>query len=828
MGVIAALLIAFLPMAGILAVTMSDNIPMMFFATLSMFALLRASRSHSKEWYLASGITLVLVPLTTPEGFIMWVIAALFVAEELFRGRQKLDGKMLCLPLGFAIALAGLMLFNYLNVGNPLVTFQATSQFYSALGQPGTIPYADTSSLFYPKVMFYYNPLYILASDAEKLNFNPLSVWGQIQYYYNSPSLPFNSQFYFYAFVLAVAYLAARRDSRTLFAMWWFLLGFLYLEFGPMHVSISPLAYQLSHRLDRFLLIIAVPTCVVIAAALERFARNSKGKPIYPRAAVACIVVIFLLATSIPVLQFWHSVISFESYPQSSIAHYLNAEPNTTRIFLDGEYDDLLVYMHFQNMGRFNLSYSGSNSSGCPEIPVGSFVLVPKYPQFNPLYAPNTSLCNGWELVLDPSQDENVSSAAYNVSEPFQTELYRVTNLTGLYPTGHRCGYEIRGDNGTYVLDSTCDAFLVLAQNASDNRITCNSSVAAFAAITFQNDTYNNTIANCTFDNASIESMHLALNNILSPKGSYGMNFTDNTSNIALGYYFTFVPKDMSGNASEERFAAVAPYALVLADPHLKVFDNQFVTRQQVEQFADSMNYALPRFGEHLPVNSSENVSFALESEQISEAGTREFNPYLFTVPYWGYDILSYREFNITSDEEYTPLFISPEIQEDTQFPDNTTMFWNFTVRNYGGARNITARLFNGYQFEPPTLAETINDLQPGGISHYVGRQEPGVYAFMGELQARYNGTFEQSNSTTTTYGVGLAFCTQGPLARPGSDKHARILLHALPYSGRAEHLPPNKPGLRRCAGYTIQQRNHKLQRGHNKFNEFQRDHSQF
>ena len=59
--------------------------------------------------------------------------------------------------------------------------------------------------------------------------------------------------------------------------------------------------------------------------------------------------------------------------------------------------------------------------------------------------------------------------------------------------------------------------------------------------------------------------MYLALNNILSPKGSYGMNFTDNTSNIALGYYFTFVPKDMNGNASEEGFAAVAPYALVLA-----------------------------------------------------------------------------------------------------------------------------------------------------------------------------------------------------------------------------------------------------------------------
>ena len=52
-GAIAALLLAFLPMAGILAVTMSDNVSMMFFASLSMFALLRDRRAiqESGTWH---------------------------------------------------------------------------------------------------------------------------------------------------------------------------------------------------------------------------------------------------------------------------------------------------------------------------------------------------------------------------------------------------------------------------------------------------------------------------------------------------------------------------------------------------------------------------------------------------------------------------------------------------------------------------------------------------------------------------------------------------------------------------------------------------------
>lgn len=778
-GVIAALLISFLPMSNILAVTMSDNLPMMFFASLAMFTMIRALKSRSTKWYIAAGASLVLAPLTTPEGYIVWIIALFFACIELLRGRMRVSGAI-NLALGFSTLILVLMLFNYIEAANPLVTFQAVSAFYSNPGQSGHIPYVYTNLTFYLRVMFPYHILSVLSSNLGRLSFNPLSIWQQA---YNSQAL---SGLYFYAFVISIAYLAAKRDWEISFAAWWFIIGLLYLEFGPEHIGFNPFTYGLSHRLDRFLLIIAVPMCIVIAAALVRFANRSGERWIWAKAAVAFFALLLIIATAIPITLYWHGVVSSEAYSQSSIAHYLSQYPNTTKIYFDWNYADLFSYMNFENVSRFIL-YPQANNYSCADIPSGSFVIIPTYAASSLIPAPAPSQCANWVLVLDPQSSENRASAAYINSSGFQTDLYYVSNNFGSISknSSYSCGYDIYGYNKTYSISDSCSpARLFFLKGALNNRIGCGAG-ASISGVVFQDGTYNNTIMNCTFANAVISSMHNAQNNIISPYGKYLFDFADSTSNIALGYYLTFLPKDINGVLSEERFAAVAPYRLVAASPDFQVFNNQFLTWGFIGQFAGSINYTMPRFGENLPVNSSQRISFPLESEQISLSGTKNFNPYWFTVPFWGFDILSYREFNITSNENYTPMFIKPNIKEDAQLPDNTVVFWNFTVINYSGARNITARVFNGYQFEPPKLVYTINNLR-GNVSYSVGRQSPGIYAFIGELQSSHNGVYEQSNSTSITYGIGLAFCTQTkqydlmPISIPGYYSMAFNSLNAL------------------------------------------------
>jgi len=331
------------------------------------------------------------------------------------------------------------------------------------------------------------------------------------------------------------------------------------------------------------------------------------------------------------------------------------------------------------------------------------------------------------------------------------------------------CNYNVSGYNSMRFLNNTCSPLqITFVHDSSNNKVVCNDSVHAISMVIFENNTYNNTLINCTFGNATLKNLHDSFNNILDPRGNYTLSFSDSNSNIALGYYFTFVPRDVSNNIVSEDFATVNPWDLAKVD--IRLFDNQILTRSLVEEVANNVSYTLPRFGDAVLVGSSGLISFALETEQISKDGTKSFNPYWFICPYWGYDIISYLKFNLTSNKIYTPLFIMPQFETNIQLPDSTSVFWNFTTRNYNGATNITAYIFAGYQFEPPAPVKIVRNYTGENLSYQAGIQKPGIYQFIGQLRATHNKTFEQSNSTTMNYGVGIAFCTQNfpPIHIPG------------------------------------------------------------
>ena len=449
-GILAAFLLSIFPLTAILAPTVSDNIPMMFMTTMAMLSILYAQRKSSKFWYFAAGIFLIASPLVTPEGFIVIPIAVLYLLVELFRKKISINRTSLYLIYGVLAIGIALIAFNYLNSGHPLITYTTNSNYFSAIGvlqngQYTTIGSANQNLSFYPQWMLPYNILQIVSSNISRLNFNPVSIWDQI-YVTN-----FNMVgFFFYALVVAALYLILRKEKRAYFALFWLLAGFLYLEFGPMHFSLIPFEYLLTHRLPRFLTLIAVPTAIIIAMALVRWAEASKQqlrllaskgaskinlKTIPYSAIIATLVIVFLTITSLQITFTQYEAMSLSRYDTFTISNYLNTLPNTTVIYYPAAYTQMFsnigVYMQFDNLSRLR---GLDNIQNCTGIPEGSYVVLTKYAKIGSLnYTPNPlKQCPGWQTILYPNTSQNYSSAITGYAYPFRAVLYYVkSNQSG-------------------------------------------------------------------------------------------------------------------------------------------------------------------------------------------------------------------------------------------------------------------------------------------------------------------------------------------------------------------------------------------------------------
>jgi len=327
---------------------------------------------------------------------------------------------------------------------------------------------------------------------------------------------------------------------------------------------------------------------------------------------------------------------------------------------------------------------------------------------------------------------------------------------------GSTCNIMITGFNSTYNAPQggACGEVSVnVSAGASQNRIECAPGSAEVGGVTFGNDSFNNTLFNCTFSSAVIRSLDNASNNLISSYGKYSLSFADNLSNIGIGYYFTFVSKDYRGVPSRALFINLVPFALT--KPGFSFIDAQDLAIGRIHQVAAYINYTLPRFGYYASVNSTGVMHFALEQKQVYRNRTMNFNPYWFVTPYWGWDELSYKEFNITANTNYTPTLLYPTMPENVRFPDNTTIYWNYTIIRYSNATNMTLYIDRGWQGDlNNTVAYVLHNVTNGTVSYKVGVQQPGIYEYIGILKSPQ--AAEHDNSTTETYGIGLPYCQIG------------------------------------------------------------------
>ncbi|MEM4114335.1 MAG: glycosyltransferase family 39 protein [Candidatus Micrarchaeaceae archaeon] len=421
-GILAALLMAVFPLVVILAPTISDDVPMAFITSLFMLSLLYAERRESRYWYLASGILMIASPLVTPEGAVIIVVGILYIIIELLRRKIKINMASLYFVLGVVLAGCVLLTVNYALTSphNPFITISLSSHFYSAVGKPDTIPSTDTNPMFYISTMFPYRILSIFLSNIERMQLNPIVIWKQINVVnYNQIG------FMFYAAVVAAAYLLIKKEKSLYVPLFWFLVGFLFLEFGPMHVSLFPFEYLLAYRLQRFLTFIAMPTVLLVAIAMARSLERGSKIKWYIGAVVVAASLIFLIATSMHINIFWYNVLSVERYTQLAIANYLSTLPNTTKIYFASAFSNLPIYMKFENLSRF---YAYDNIKNCHNIPNSSYVVIPQnISMFNLNYTPHPrSECPSWQLIMNPVYPKPLPSYITTLGKPFNAKLYYV------------------------------------------------------------------------------------------------------------------------------------------------------------------------------------------------------------------------------------------------------------------------------------------------------------------------------------------------------------------------------------------------------------------
>jgi len=423
-GITAALLLSFFPLVVRLSATISDDIPMMFITSLVMLSIIMAEKYNSKKWYFVSGLSAIASPIVTPEGFIIIPIVVVFILIELFRRKMRISRVSMFFIYGLLAAGIALMLANFVLSGNPLITLTVNGHFYSAVGKPNTIPSTNTNLAFYIGTMFPYN---ILSTFTSNMLHNNIA--SAFSFLFPSFFVPDSRVgFYMYFVVIAFVYLLVKRDRHAYVPMLWFLLGFSYLEFGPMHISLHPFEYLLSYRLGRFLTLIAPPAVLIlgiaVASAVERGHKIRRSIGI----VLSVAAVVFLIATSIPINANWHETLVCQRNDQIAIANYLSGLPSSTKIYFSGFASLVPIYMHFDNLSRF---YAYDQIANCSAIPANAYVIIPYFRLFNLNYTPNPqTYCPNWQLVFAPQLPAGCTALQVQDSVPFEAKLYHVPAAT--------------------------------------------------------------------------------------------------------------------------------------------------------------------------------------------------------------------------------------------------------------------------------------------------------------------------------------------------------------------------------------------------------------
>ncbi len=260
-GLCAAAVIATFPADVAFGTMLLPDTIVPFYLALSVWAFLKgesAEQGRARFWYLLAGISVFLAFNARENSYYFLLFYVPFVVS---RDRWRRDFYMGI--IGFTVPILLLYAVYYVKSGDFLYNLHLAETYRDPLIASGYIPRNADNWLTQLRFMFPF--LFTRSSDG---------MW-------------FLSSTYGLAFFLGVPCLVytvikslKRRNYFMLIAFWWFLIGYLFLEFG----TISFTSYQMMKKLPRFLLILSpalalgygVVLADIIRSVRKRYRREKK------------------------------------------------------------------------------------------------------------------------------------------------------------------------------------------------------------------------------------------------------------------------------------------------------------------------------------------------------------------------------------------------------------------------------------------------------------------------------------------------------------------------------------------------------------------------
>ncbi len=265
-GLIAALLYALIPMVAIESSGAGDDIPMVFFVTLSVLLVLYAVTAthrtskriamHQKRvaYLMAAGFTAMINFLIVPEAAIGLMVVATLVGFAVFTGRTTGQG-VTAFVIGIALALITILALSQQVGGSP------TYLFYNVAGS-FNVTNTHQSFTEYMQMLFPFN----LIQKVEQTRPQDASL-ALIEGYFSMQTASYQ-QLEFgiigYVFAITAAYLLTVREKRAALPAFWFAFTFLYLSFGTQSIA----RYVPLFTVPRFLVLLSPAIALIIAIAL--------------------------------------------------------------------------------------------------------------------------------------------------------------------------------------------------------------------------------------------------------------------------------------------------------------------------------------------------------------------------------------------------------------------------------------------------------------------------------------------------------------------------------------------------------------------------------
>ncbi|MEM3820509.1 MAG: glycosyltransferase family 39 protein [Candidatus Micrarchaeaceae archaeon] len=327
-GLLASFLYSFLPLAVIESSNVGDDVPMAFFATLSVFLAVKASLGssrHSGKYFALAGFFSLASFLVSSESVIM-IPVILFVFLAYFGNIKKAFKQNLGFFLvGLALAAWLILMLSALKTGNPLSIIQGASNFYAQ-----NFIYNQNSFGSYMTALFPYSLIERLRL-AIVGNFTPLIGMLAVMPTHIEPDYDFLGVFGYLTalFIVVLAIIPRRRSAIPLF---WFAFVLLYLSFGT--VSLEKYVFLIAW--PRFLLLLAPAAVLIISfgfiTLVEKLSkRKTLKKLVYLLFAFA---IVFAFINAVVIIRTMGYAQYKYAYPLMNVGNFLisqyDADPNIT------------------------------------------------------------------------------------------------------------------------------------------------------------------------------------------------------------------------------------------------------------------------------------------------------------------------------------------------------------------------------------------------------------------------------------------------------------------------------------------------------------------